>query len=179
MVNTPEQFVEMNKAALETFQAMALTSVEGFQKLAELNMQTIKSSLAESSEHMKSALNLKDARSLGDLSNANLQPAVDKFGAYARDVYQISNETGNEIAKILEKQFSDGNKQFGAAIEEMTRNAPAGSEGMVALVKTAVTAANSAYEQVNKATRQAVDMAEQNMAAATKTAVRPVAKKVA
>ncbi|MFP5462171.1 MAG: TIGR01841 family phasin [Gammaproteobacteria bacterium] len=179
MVNTPEQFVEMQKSALEAFQAMALKSVEGFEKLADLNIQAFKASVNESSEHLKSALSLKDARSLGDLASTNLQPAADKFGAYARDVYQIGAETGTEIAKIFEKQFAEGNKQFGAAVEEMTRNAPAGSEGMVTLVKSAVSAANNAYDQVNKATKQAVEMAEQNIAAATKTAVRPAAPKKA
>ncbi|HWS74414.1 MAG TPA: phasin family protein [Quisquiliibacterium sp.] len=179
MVNNPEQFVEMNKAALETFQAVFLKSVEGFEKLAELNIQAVKTSLAESSEHMKAAMNLKDAKSLGDLTNAGLQPAVDKFGAYARHVYEIGSETSAEIAKLLEKQFADGNKQFSAAMEEMTKNAPAGSEGVVTLVKTAMNAANNAFDQVNKATKQAVEMAEQNMAAATKTAARPAAAKKA
>ncbi|MCC6197562.1 MAG: phasin family protein, partial [Burkholderiales bacterium] len=42
----------------------------------------------------------------------------------------------------------------------------------------AVTAANTAYEQVNKATRQVVEMAEQNVAAAAKTA-RPATRKAA
>ncbi|MBP6817548.1 MAG: phasin family protein, partial [Burkholderiaceae bacterium] len=60
----------------------------------------------------------------------------------------------------------------------MAKNAPAGTEGMVTLVKQAVSAANNAYEQVNKATKQAVEVAEANMAAAAKSA-RPVVKKAA
>ncbi len=181
MVNTPEQFVEIQKAALETFQAVALKSVEGFEKLAELNIQAIKATLSESSDHIKSALNIRDAKSLGDLAGLGLQPAVDKLGAYARHVYEIGTETGSEIAKILEKQFADGNKQFTAAIDELGKNAPAGSEGVVTMVKSAVSAANSAFDQVNKAAKQAVELAEQNIAAATKTATaaRPAAAKKA
>lgn len=179
MINTPEQFVEMHKAALETFQAIALKSVEGFEKLAELNIQAVKATLTEGSDHLKSTLNLKDAKSLGDLASAGMQPAVDKISAYARHVYEIQSETGAEIAKILEKQFNEGNKQFSAAVEEMTKNAPAGSEGVVTLVKSAVSAANNAYDQVNKAAKQAVELAEQNIAAATKTAARPAAAKKA
>lgn len=177
MVTTPEQLVELNKAAFEAFQAVALKSVEGFEKLAELNIQTVKSSVSESSEQLKAALNVKDAKALGELSNG-LQPAAEKFGAYARQVYEIGNETSNEIAKIFEKQFADGNKQFNAAIEELAKNAPAGSEGVVTLVKSAVSAANNAYEQVNKATKQAVELAEQNIAAATSVpAARPATVK--
>jgi hypothetical protein len=59
-----------------------------------------------------------------------------------------------------------------AAIDAFSKNAPMGSEGVVTLVKQAVTAANSAFDQVNKATKQAVEMAEANMAAATKVATK-------
>ena len=178
MVNTPEQFVQMNKSALETLQAVALKSIEGFEKLAELNIQALKTAVAESSGQMKSALTLKDVKSVGDFANNGLQPAADKFSAYAHELYEISSGTTTEIAKILEKRLNDGNQQFSAAIEEMTKNAPAGSEGMVTLVKSAVSAANNAYEQVNKATKQAVELAEQNIAAATSVpAARPATVK--
>ena len=60
----------------------------------------------------------------------------------------------------------------------MAKNAPAGSEGIVTLVKSAMTAANSAYDQVNKATKQAVEVAEANIAAAAKS-TRPAARKAA
>ena len=43
---------------------------------------------------------------------------------------------------------------------------------VVTFVKSAVSAANNAFDQVNKATKQAVEMAEANMIAASKTAPR-------
>jgi hypothetical protein len=52
------------------------------------------------------------------------------------------------------------------------KNAPAGSENVVALVKSAVAAANNAYETVQKASKQAVEVAEANMQAMTTTAVK-------
>ena len=52
------------------------------------------------------------------------------------------------------------------------KNAPAGTESAVALVKSAITAANNAYESVHKAAKQAADMAEANFAAVTDTAVK-------
>jgi len=93
-------------------------------------------------------------------------------------VYEIANDTGTEITKLFEKQFAEGNKQLNATIEALAKNAPAGSEGVVTFVKSAVTAANTAYDQVNKATKQAVEMAEANLASVAKTA-RPASKKAA
>ena len=46
---------------------------------------------------------------------------------------------------------------------------------MVALVKTAVAAANNAYESVHKASKQATEVAEANFQALTSTAVKATA----
>jgi phasin family protein len=178
MIQTPEQFTQVQKLTFETFQSVALKSLEGFEKLAELNMQAVKSSMEESAEQMRAMMTAKDPRALGDWSLAAAQPAADKMAAYAKHVYDIASGTGTEIARLVEKQLSEGNKQITASIDAMAKTAPAGSEGMVTLLKTAVSAANSAYEQVNKATKQAVEAAEANLVAAAKVA-RPAASRKA
>jgi len=176
--NTPEQFVQLQKSALDMFQAIALKSVEGFEKISELNIQAMKASLTEGSSQMKSAFTARDPKSFGEFALTGAQPAVEKFTAYANHVYEITSETGTEIAKLFEKQFADGNRQLTAAIDEMAKTAPAGTEGVVTFVKSAVSAANTAYDQVNKAAKQVADLAEANIAAATKTG-RAAGKKAA
>jgi phasin family protein len=178
MFTTPEQLAQLQKSTFDTFQAVALKSFEGFEKLAELNLQAVKASVAESNEQLKTVLAVKDVKALSDLAAVNAQPSTEKATAYAKHVYEIANDTGTEIAKLIEKQFAESNKQLSAAIEALTKNAPAGSEGVVTFVKSAVTAANCAFDQVNKATKQVVEIAEANLAAATKTA-RPAGKKAA
>jgi phasin family protein len=178
MIQTPEQFTQVQKLTFETFQSVALKSLEGFEKLAELNMQALKSSLEESADQMRTMMTAKDPRALGDWSMAAAQPAADKMAAYAKHVYDIASGTSTEIAKVVEKQLTESNKQISASIDAMAKSAPAGSEGMVTLLKTAVSAANSAYEQVNKATKQAVEAAEANLVAAAKAA-RPAAPRKA
>jgi phasin family protein len=178
MINTPEQFVQIQKSTFEMLQAVALKSVEGVERLAELNIQAVKASLAESNEQMSAVLAAKDPKAIADMAMAGAQPGTDKVTAYAKHVYEISNETGTEIAKLFEKQFAESNKQWSAAMEAMAKDAPAGTEGVVTFVQQAMSAANSAYDQVNKVTKQAVEMAEANVAAATK-AGRAGSKKAA
>ena len=169
MVNTPEQMIQFHKATFEMFQAVALKSLEGVEKLAELNIQAVKASLTESNDQFRAVLEAKDPKAVADVAMAGAQPGNDKLTAYAKHVYEISNDCGTEIANLFEKQFADSNKQFVDAIDAMAKNAPAGSEGVVTFVKSAMSAANTAYDQVNKATKQAVELAEANVAAATKT----------
>lgn len=176
MMNTPEQFTQMNTEALETFQAVATKSFEGFEKLAELNLQTIKTSMTESNEQIKTLLGAKDPKALTELATTAGKPAAEKVAAYTKSLYDIANQTGAEIAKLFEKQIAEGNKQFAASIDAMAKNAPAGSEGMMTFVKSAMSAANTAYEQVNKAGKQVAEMAEANLASVAKAPAAPSKK---
>jgi phasin family protein len=171
-MNFPEQFVQLQKSMFDAAQALAFKQLESMEKLAELNIQATKTSMTESAETLKAMMSAKDAKALADIALAAAQPSADKATAYAKHVYDIAQESGAEVVKLVEKQIADSQKQMQAAIDAFSKNAPMGSEGVVTLVKQAVTAANSAFDQVNKATKQAVEMAEANMAAATKVATK-------
>ena len=166
----PDQFVAMHRQSLESAQAIALASFAGFEKLTQLNVQAAKASFEEGVQKGASLLDTKDVKALAESMADSAQPASDKFTAYARHVYEIASETGNEISKVVEKQFAEGNRQLTAAIASMAKNSPVGSEGVVTLVKSAVTAANATWDQVNKAGRQVVEMTEANVANATNAA---------
>jgi phasin family protein len=176
MINTPEQFAQLNKSALDSIQAAALVSMEGFEKLAQLNIQATRASIDESTVAMKTLLDTKD---LADLSNPAFQPNAEKFSSYAKQVFEITSSTNNEIARIFEKQMAEGNRQFFAAIDAFALNAPAGSEGVVSMFKQAFSTANSAFDQVSKATKQVVEVSEANFAAAAKNAAVVAPRKAA
>jgi phasin family protein len=177
MINTPEQLMQLHRDSFQLMQTAAIDSISGLEKLAALNMQAARSSLEESAEMAKSLLAAKDVKSLSELTSTAMQPAAEKYASYAKHCYEIATETSNELSRLVEKQMADGNKQLFAALDTMARNAPAGSEGMVTLVKSAVSAANTAFDQVSRATKQVVEMAEANIATAAKTNGRPAASR--
>ncbi len=119
MVTTPEQFLQIQKAALEVFQSATITSIEGFEKLTALNVQAAKASIDESTDALKSMTDVKDAKQLAEMPSSTVQPATDKVTAYYKHVYEIANETGAELAKLFEKQVAEGNRQLYAAIDAM------------------------------------------------------------
>lgn len=178
-MTTPEQFTQMQKAAVEAVQTIAMKSVESFEKLAELNIQATKATLTETTEHLQALLSAKDPKALSDIAMSAAQPAADKLASYLKQVYEITNEAGTEIAKLFEKQVAASNKQFASAFDVLTKNAPAGSESLMSFVKSTMSAANTAFEQVTNATKQAVDLAEANIAAASKIAPRAARKSTA
>src|SRR5574340_1184233 len=93
------------------------------------------------------------------------QPLFEKTVAYSRSLYEISAQTQEEFSKVVEAQFSELNRNVAAMLDKAAQSAPAGSDVAVAAMKSAIAAANSAYDSINKAAKQVAEIAEANVAA--------------
>jgi phasin family protein len=169
---TAEQILASQKASLATLFDLSQKAFEGVEKVVELNLQVAKTSLEEASEHAKAVLAVKDAQELLALQASLLQPSAEKAAAYGRHLYDIASSTSAEVSKLAESQVSEAQKKFAAVVDNAVKNAPAGTENAVVLVKSAVAAANNAFDSVQKAAKQAADVAEANFQAITNTAVK-------
>ena len=169
---TQDQIAAASKANLETLFGLTTKAFEGVEKLVELNLQVAKATLMESAENTKAAMAVKDAQELMSLQASMLQPSAEKAAAYSRHIYDIAAATTAEVTKAAEAQFAELQKGFMSAVDTAVKNAPAGSENAVTLVKSAISAANNAFESVQKAGKQAAEMAEANFNAVTTSAVK-------
>lgn len=177
---TPEQLMAAHKANIETLFGLTQKAFEGVEKLVELNMQATKAALAETANHAQAVMAVKDAQELLALQAGLVQPLAEKTAAYSRHLYDIATAAGADIGKTLEGQAAEAQKKLVSLVDSASSNAPAGSEAAVAMMKSAVTAANTAYESVQKVVKQASDMAETNFNNASASAVnasKSVAKK--
>ncbi|QDL38046.1 phasin family protein [Rhodoferax sediminis] len=179
---TAEQVLAAHKANVETLFGLTAKAFEGVEKLVELNVTASKAALAEAADTTQAALNVKDAQELLALQAGLLQPLAEKTAAYSRHLYDIAQGTSAEFTKAFEAQSAETQKKFAGLVDSAAKNAPAGSETAVAVMKSAVAAATNAYESVQKAVKQATDMAEANLnsvaataASATKSATASVA----
>ena len=169
---TAEQILAAHKSNVEILFGLTNKAFEGVEKLVELNLQVAKAALGEAAETTRAALSVKDAQELLALQAGLLQPAAEKAAAYSRHLYDIAAATSAEVTKVAEETAAEAQKKFISVVDTAAKNAPAGTENAVALVRSAVTAANNAYETVQKAAKQAADVAEANFQAVTATAVK-------
>jgi phasin family protein len=172
---TVDQILAAQKANVETLFGLTNKAFAGVEKLMELNIHASKAALAEAADNTKAALSVKDAQELLALQAGLFQPLAEKTASYSRHLYDIASSTGAEFGAALEAQTAEGQKKFMSFIDTASKNAPAGSETAVAMMKSAVSAANNAFDSVQKAVKQASDMAEQNfnsVAATAKTAAK-------
>jgi len=177
---TAEQIMASHKANIETLFGLTQKAFEGVEKLVELNVQATKAALAETANHTHAVMGVKDAQELLALQAALVQPLAEKTAAYSRHLYDIASAAGADLSKTFEGQAADAQKKFVGLVDSAAQNAPAGSETAVAVMKSAVAAASNAFESVQKAVKQASDMAESNfntVAASAVNATRTASKK--
>jgi len=171
---TVEQVLASQKANVETLLGLTAKAFESVEKIVELNMTASKAALAESGDNTKALLSVKDAQELMALQAGLLQPLAEKTAAYSRHLYEIATGTTSEFTKAIESQAAEAKEKFVGMIDTAAQNAPAGSESAVAVMKSAVAAAGNALETVQKAVKQATDVAEANFAAVTSSATSAV-----
>ena len=171
---TPEQFAASNKANVETLLTLANAAFASAERLAALNLNTARSILEDGVANTKALLAVKDVQELVNLQASLAQPIVEKAVAYARSVYEITSQSQEEVSKVLEGQVAELNKGVATALDKAAKSAPAGSDVAVAAVKSAIAAANSAYDSMSKAAKQVAEIAEANVAAATNATVKAV-----
>ncbi len=166
----PEQFSNATKANFESQFAMltALTSksFEGMEKLVALNITTAKAAIEDSSATARQLLAAKDPQEFFSVSASQTQPNAEKAIAYSRQLASIAADTSAEFSKAAESQFAEVNRKVISLVDEVTKNAPAGSETYVSAIKTAISNANAGYEQFSKTAKQAREAMETNVNAA-------------
>ncbi len=169
MMTKPEDFA---KSGFNFALFFANTTFEGIERLALLNLAAARSVFEASLSNMTSLLGAKDVQSLVSIQKDISTPSIEKGMEYSRNVIAIAAETKDKIAKEVESHVAETNAKVSGLVEKALASAPAGSEVAVAAVKTAIKTANEAYAGINKAAKQAAEVAEASVAAATEATLK-------
>lgn len=169
MLNVPEQIVATNKENLDSFLTFAGIAAAGVEKLIDLQIKTAKAAFAEGAKNAQALAAARDIQQFTEIQGAIAQPAAEKATAYARSVYTLVAETQAEMTRFFEARVGEVNKNVTSALDNAVKSAPAGSDVAVAAFKSALAAANQAYDAFSKATRQVTEATEATMTAATGT----------
>jgi phasin family protein len=175
MYVTPEQIQAASKSNVETFLAVANAQFAALEKLANLNATAVKNAFEDSINNARALLGAKDVQEFVGLQNTFAQPTMEKVIAYSKSVYEVATDANAELSKVAERRVAEWNENFVSLLDKVSKNAPAGSDVAVAAVKSMLAAANSAYDNMNRVAKQATEIAEANVSAATET-VKGMAK---
>jgi len=167
MFSTPEQFSTTTKANLEAqlnaFTALSSKIYQSLEQVIDLNINAGKALLEDQAVAARQLLAAKDPQELLSLTTAQAQPAAAKVIAYGRQLAGIATNAQAEFTRTAEEQFAETGRKVSALVDSATKNAPAGSENVVNLFKTAIGNANAGYEQFSRATKQVAEAVEANV----------------
>jgi len=176
MNKTVEQFTATAKENLATLQSFATKAQADAAKLVELNLATSKEVLAESFDAAKAMLDAKDPQALAALQAKLAKPLADKAAAYAQQVQTIVSGASADFTKTAQANLAEAQKGFATLMSSTTKNAPAGTESMVAFFNQAMNATQEAFKTAQNTAQQAIDAAQSNFTVVSKQATDAVKK---
>ncbi|SKD04775.1 phasin family protein [Paraburkholderia hospita] len=169
-LSSPEQIAASQKASLDVFFGLTGKVFEGVEKLVALNLQVVKSTLAESQENLTMAPGISDPQQWFTLQAGFTAPFAEKSLSYGRQLFEIASTTQAEVAQLAQTQYERYNARVQVFIEEAAKSAPAGSEAAIAAWKSAINATTTLCESLQKTGQQAAEMAGTNLEAVTASA---------
>lgn len=167
MFSGQEQFAEIAKAnmnaqiaAMNAFAHKAFASAE---KIVELNMTMAKQSIADNTAAVQQLIHAKGPQEFIALGTAAMRPSADKATAYGRQLASITTAARSDLTREAESQIAEARRKFAEMIETASRSAPAGTESIMTMVKTAMGNANAGFDQISKTAKQATETIEVNV----------------
>ena len=161
MVKGPDEMMKMHAEMTQATHEAMQRALEGFRRLADVNLQAARDSLETTAEQINALLAAKDVSTVTQLVSSFAQPSAEKFSAYAQAVAAVARDTQSDFANMVQQQIAKSNAQLAASIEQLARNAPPGTEGAAAFIKQAMATTNASYEQLNETMRKLMDVSAQ------------------
>jgi len=148
------------EANLALYTALTSKTLESVEKLINLNISTVKSSLEDSSSQAKQLLAVRDAEEFLAIVREQAKPSMSKAIAYGGNLFSIAQGIQSELSSAAEAQMSAASRKVNELVEQAASNAPAGSESLVALAKSTLGNAGNGYEQLTRTAKQTMDAFE-------------------
>jgi len=174
-----EKLQSTQKANLDLLQQISAKVFESAERFSQLQFKTLRASSEEHFDGFRKLLAVRDPKGFADLQASFFQPnvQVERLADFNRQVQELISGTQSEITKLTERQVEVGTKQVQELVEVITKNAPAGSEPVVAAFKSTLANAGSVYENVQKTAKQAADIAQSGFDAATSATAKTASGK--
>jgi phasin family protein len=135
-----------------------------------LNQELVKSALAQSEQTAKAALSCQTPVELWVHQANAARPVAQTLLAHNRQALDIAARTQAELLKILDARFQQQQLKLRDWVDGVARNAPAGSEAAVTVLKSAVSMGGVGYETIHSAAARAAAIAGGNQTAAASAA---------
>lgn len=161
-VATPD-FATVAKAQFEAFAQLTEVTLHSAERAIDINVKAARSAFADGAATLKALAAAKEPAELQSLAAKFAQPKLDGVNTYARELYETASTAQAEVAKLVEAQVAEFQKNAAATFDALKKNAPAGTESFATFARSAWDNASQAYETVAKSAREAFSTLESTL----------------
>lgn len=167
-----EKLSQAQKSNLDLLQQVSGKLFESAEQLGQLQFKALRATADAQFDSLRKLAAARDPQALVDWQASFAQPTAqaERILEFNRQVYDLISGTQADIAKLAERQVESGSKQVQELVEVIAKNAPAGAEPAVAVLRSALETAGNVYDSAQKAAKQAAEIAENGIAAAASAA---------
>ncbi|MBX9431406.1 phasin family protein [Ralstonia pseudosolanacearum] len=162
-----EHVAATHKTGLDALAELTGAALNSVEKLSELQFQTVRASLEDSTEQGKRVF---DARSLHELSalQSEVSQPTEKLVAYGRHLYQIAAGTHAEWSKVAQTRANEQCRIALAWVDDYAKQAVPGSEPAISFMRTTITATQRACDAWQDASAHAIHLMDNALQAGAK-----------
>jgi phasin family protein len=122
----PQRLVEAQSSTIKRLFAFSSNAFVGIEKLTALNLQAVKTTLAENQALMARALSAKPEE-LVALSTSLGKPTAEKIAAYNRHVHEIMSGVQIALTANASSRYQRHERDAQGFVENLTKNASLGT----------------------------------------------------
>jgi phasin family protein len=167
-----EKLQATQKANLDLIQQITGKVFASVEQLSQLQFKALRESTEEQFEGVRKLLAVRGPQDFAELQASFTQPSkqTERLAEFNRQVQALIVDTQSDIAKLASSQVEAGTQQVQEFVEAISKNAPAGSEPVVAAFKSGLANAGSAFANAQQAAKTASENAQQAAKQASDTA---------
>ncbi|MDR1351048.1 MAG: phasin family protein [Zoogloeaceae bacterium] len=168
-MSTPnfEQLGAVQKIGADALLTLIRSTCNGVERLTALNVAATRDFLSGVVTNTQQVLAIKDASEFPRVNVNLLQPVLEKYMNYVRDVYEVTTAIQQDVTAIAEGQYEQISRNATATLDKSTP-AP-GKDVVAATVKTLLDTSSRFFDQINSFSQQANAIAEANLKAVSAT----------
>ncbi len=163
MYQPQEQLAALSKAQVENAMRLASVALHGLEQVISLQLDAAKDAVAESATGIRALAAAKDPKDVAEVQQRFVAPNLARAQSYAREMYGVATQLRQEIDEVVSRQVDEFNKSVVAALEQVAKAAPNGTDYAVSALRSAVLGANAAAQSITQLSKQVAAAADANV----------------
>ncbi|MGL5630901.1 MAG: phasin family protein [Azovibrio sp.] len=163
-----EQIAATQKANAEAMLALMRSTLDNMEKLANLNLSTMRENLQTGAKNANKILDAKDPQQALAAQSSLTEPGLERTRAYYHNLYELVLNLQKDITNVMESHYKCLSDSASTAIDETSTKMPAGGDVFATAMKSMLQASSQTFDRMNFMAQQIAQITDTNFKAMSK-----------